>query len=82
MFLQFKHSFNIPLIFTIFKQYILYSFKKLFNYKKFFKEFDDLKYYKSNKKNGFYGQKGDLYKGTNFGTLNEANKTKDPTVPF
>jgi radical SAM protein with 4Fe4S-binding SPASM domain len=74
--------FNIPLIFTIFKQYIFYCFKKLFKYEKFFKEFDDLKYYKSNKKNGFYGQKGDLYKGTNFGTLNEANKTKDPTVPF
>ncbi len=74
--------FNIPLIFTIFKQYILYSFRKLFNSKKFYEEFDDLKYYKSNKKNGFYGQKGDLYDGKNFGTLNDSNKTKDPTVPF
>ena len=72
--------FNIPLIFTIFKQYILYTIRKLFNSKKFFNEFDDLKYFKSNKGKGFYGQQGNLYKGKNFGTA--SSKSKDPTVPF
>jgi hypothetical protein len=54
----------------------------LFNSKKFFDEFDDLKYYKSNKGKGFYGQQGNLYKGKNFGTLDDSGKTKEPTVPF
>ena len=74
--------FNIPLIFTIFSKYILYSLKRLMYSKKFFSSFDDLKYFKSNTGKGFRGQNGNLYEGRTFGKLDGSNKSKDPTVPF
>jgi len=74
--------FNIPLIFTIFKNHVVYSFKHLINSKKLFKDFDDLKYFKSKEMKGFYGQQGHLYEGRKFGIVDESSKRKDPTVPF
>ena len=74
--------FNIPLVLTIFKHYIFYSLKKIFSSKTYFNKFDDLTYPSSRSGKGFYGQKGDLYKGENFGALNEEQKRKNPTVPF
>ena len=49
---------------------------------KLFKDFDDLKYFKSKEGKGFYGQQGNLYEGRKFGIVNESSKRKDPTVPF
>jgi len=74
--------FNIPMLFTIIKYYFVFNIKKTFKSKHFFKKFEDLKYFNSNIKNGFYGQKGDLYSGETFGKLKVSEKKKNPTVPF
>ena len=74
--------FNIPLMVAIIKYYILFSIKKLFNSKYFFKKFDDLKYFKFSRKKSFYGQKGNLYEGTTFGKVKETDKKEKPTIPF
>ena len=74
--------FNILLIFTILKNYVLFSLKRLVNVKTIFKNFDDLKYFKSRKSKGFYGQQGNLYDGKTFGKIDASVKKKKPTIPF
>lgn len=74
--------FNIPLMISIFKYYLLFSIKKILNVKYFFKKFDDLKYFTFSRKNSFYGQKGNLYEGTTFGKVKETDKKENPTIPF
>jgi hypothetical protein len=74
--------FNIPLMLTIIKIYLIFVIKNLFNFEAIFKNFEDLKYFKSKQNKQFYGQKGNLYSGRTFGVLKKSEKSHDPTVPF
>ena len=74
--------FNKSLLITIFKTYLVFLTKSFLRAEHIFRSFDDLNYNKKIEKIHYSGQKGNLYDGRTFGTLQEQEKNNKPTVPF